>query len=396
MKIVQFGVGLSPNLGDGVIADCLAYGLKARRQGITVTCVDISGRTARGEQTVANRRLAMALLDHLPRPLRHAIARRKLEGIVDRVAGDWTRAVQDADLAVIGGGQIFSDANLNFPVKIGRAAGILAAAGTPTAVYAVGVSGNWSDEGRDRFARVLDCDLRLVGTRDNASAMAWDRQMPGGPAPQLTADPGLLAAPCYGPPGDAAEGIGLCITDFAVLRHHADGRIAGQGSSADAFYAGIVEALVAGGHRVTLFCNGATEDAAQMARLAALPRLAALAADGRLTVLPLATTPRELALQIAGCRAVIAHRLHACIVAYSYGRPVVGLGWDSKLRAFFDAVGLGESFCDRPDINGAGIAALATAAIDRGIGRDDHATALGRAWSGIDLLLESLTPPGAG
>jgi hypothetical protein len=204
LKIVQFGLCYSPNLGDGVIADCLAHGLTARLPGAEVAHVDISGRQARGARTIRNRRLVLAMLERLPRPLRHALARRKLNGLIDRVQDSWRAAAAGADLAVIGGGQIFSDANLNFPVKIGRAAGILAERGTPVAVHAVGVSRNWSAEGTALFARVLECDLRMVGTRDAGSATAWAAQMPGGPAPVLTADPGLLAAACYGPKGSAS------------------------------------------------------------------------------------------------------------------------------------------------------------------------------------------------
>jgi hypothetical protein len=41
---------------------------------------------------------------------------------------------------------------------------------------------------------------------------------------------------------------------------------------------------------------------------------------------------------------VVAHRLHACIVAVSYGRPVIGLGWDRKVESFFDEIGAPEAF----------------------------------------------------
>lgn len=393
---MQFGLCYSPNLGDGVIADCLAHGLTARLPGAEVAHVDISGRHARGARTIRNRRLVLAMLERLPRPLRHALARRKLNGLIDRVQDSWRAAAAGADLAVIGGGQIFSDANLNFPVKIGRAAGILAERGTPVAVHAVGVSRNWSAEGTALFARVLECDLRMVGTRDAGSATAWAAQMPGGPAPVLTADPGLLAAACYGPPDAPPEGVGLCVTDFAVLGHHADGSIAGGGQDPAGFYAGLAAALAGAGHRVTLFCNGAAEDAAQVDRIARAPALAALRAEGRVRVAPAAADPAGLAQLIAGFEAVVAHRLHACIVAYSYGRPVVGLGWDRKLEAFFEMVGSAENFSADPAMDGAAVARMVAGALERGIAPDAHAAAIGAAWEGIDALAACVTRPGPG
>src|SRR6056297_2960110 len=135
LHVTQFGLCYSPNLGDGVIADCLAYGLRARRPGVEVTHVDLSGRRDFGHVTIRGRRLLLAVLHVLPRALRLPLAERKLNRIVDGVAPEW-RAAAAADLAVIGGGQVLSDSSLNFPVKIGRAARMIAEAGTPVAVHA--------------------------------------------------------------------------------------------------------------------------------------------------------------------------------------------------------------------------------------------------------------------
>ena len=54
---------------------------------------------------------------------------------------------------------------------------------------------------------------------------------------------------------------------------------------------------------------------------------------------PVLHRPSELAHLIASLDGLIAHRLHACIAAYSYGVPHVGLGWDHKLESFFGSVG---------------------------------------------------------
>ena len=35
MKLVQFGLAYSPNVGDGIIAECMAHGAKALRPGLT-------------------------------------------------------------------------------------------------------------------------------------------------------------------------------------------------------------------------------------------------------------------------------------------------------------------------------------------------------------------------
>ena len=59
-----------------------------------------------------------------------------------------------------------------------------------------------------------------------------------------------------------------------------------------------------------------------------------------------AVEPRELVAQISGFRAIVAHRLHASIIAYSLGIPSVGLVWDKKVRAFGIMTGRERFFID--------------------------------------------------
>ncbi|PWJ22183.1 polysaccharide pyruvyl transferase family protein [Jannaschia seohaensis] len=385
LRVTQFGLCFSPNLGDGVIAECLAHGLRSRHPGVEVTHIDLSGREGFGHVTVRGRRLLIAILDRLPRAVRQPLAERKLQSMVDRVAAQWHAAAR-ADLVVIGGGQVLSDANLNFPVKVGRAARMIAEAGTPLALYAVGASRNWTPRGRDWFRELLACDLRLVGPRDIASAEAWTAQAGGGPAPEVIADPGLLAADCYGPVAAKVGVVGLCVTDFGLLEHHADGAVAGAGSGVR-FYEAVARALIASGRNVRLFTNGAAEDRAARVRV-----VAALAdvAD-RLELPPDAERPAELVAQIAGCEAVVAHRLHACIVAYSYGRAVIGLGWDRKLQSFFEMTGRPDGFIAEGATPARIVEMLEAALAAERDPRQDGMIA--RAWAGIDRLLACVSVP---
>ena len=390
MKIVQFGLCFSPNLGDGIIAECIAYGITTRNPQAVVAHVDLSARRARGEVVVRNREALLAVLDRLPLFLRHALVRWKMKRLLDGVMDDWDLAAQ-ADLAVIGGGQIFSDANLNFPLKIGRAAQVLARKGTPCAVYAVGVSRNWTPQGTALFRRLERTQLKMVGVRDAGSLAAWAQQMSGEPKPEITVDPGLLAAACYGPVEPRGATIGLCVTDFTLLAHHADGDVAGQGAAQGAgglaFYTSIVLAAVAARQSVTLFCNGAAEDLELLNRLAKTPDLEPLLRAGDVMVPEQPQNPAELARLIGGCGAVIAHRLHACIVAYSYQRPVVGLGWDSKLQSFFDLAEMSAFFSSAPNLSAAQIIEMAMAAIEAQVPAQDPAHLVEAAWEGIDRLL---------
>ena len=388
---MQFGLCFSPNLGDGVISDCIAHGVTTKEPDATVTHVDLSARQSRGDVVIPNRKAILAILDRLPRVVRQSLTKWKLTRLMQSVDAQWEKAV-DVDLAVIGGGQLFADANLNFPIKIANAARILSQKKTPTVVYAVGVSSNWSKQGADLFQSLQKTDLRMIGVRDDGSAESWRDQMPENLKPEITYDPGLLAASCYGEVAAKPKLVGLCITDFGTLTHHADGNVAGQLTGAVEFYAGIVSASIASGYSVALFSNGAAEDAALLQKVVNDPSIRGLE-DVIVPKQP--TTPRELAHVIAGCSAVIAHRLHACIVAYSYQRPVVGLGWDSKLQSFFTLANMPTSFSDAPNLDAAEIVGMVTATLEDGVSTKDHARMLGGAWDGIDRLLSHAKGSGA-
>ena len=389
-RIVIFGLPYSPNVGDGVIAECLRAGLADAAPDSEVTCIDISGRNDFGQITVKRRSLALAVLRALPRAIAQRLVLIRLGRMLDGFEPRWRAAVDGADLAIIGGGQIFSDADLNFCIKINRVARILDAAACPVVVHAAGVARNWSPRGRTLFRALLSCDLRAVGLRDRPSIRNWQDQMgQGGPSPVLTRDPALIAAQVYAP-GSVAEDsrIGLCVTDPAILAYHAEnGKTAV--SHADIF-ARIALALVARGASVTLFCNGASEDRAALSAVQAHPEVAAAIAQGTIDAAPPPDTPAALAGTIAGLRAVIAHRLHACILAYAFQRPIIGLGWDRKLESFFESVGLEEYFLPSQALTAEKVAQLAEAAMHAGIDPSRHAAVVAETRATIRGILTAI------
>lgn len=387
MKIVQFGLCYSPNVGDGIIAECLAHAIRHKRPGAEVVAIDLSGRQGFGAVTIRNRSLALAVLSRMPSGPRRWLVEKMMCRVLDRVEPAWTAAVAEASLAIVGGGQIFSDADLNFCVKIARAARIIAAAGVPSVVYAVGVSRNWSPRGRALFLELGETDLRFVGVRDPHSAAAWTAQVPEDvlPAPEITLDPGLLAATCYGPPPTRNGRIGLCVTAPDILAYHADRAVAGAG--AGRFFADLALDLVGRGHRVALFCNGAAEDRAALKALR--KPLAEAIATGAIEIVTPPETPTELAWLVSAFAAVVAHRLHACIVAYSYGLPVVGLGWDRKVESFFETIEVPDRFIGVEDCVPAAVADRVEAAITAGIDGAVHAWVMETTWEGVEQALQS-------
>ena len=135
--------------------------------------------------------------------------------------------------------------------------------------------------------------------------------------------------------------IGLNITAPGVLQKHHSNL---AGDRICDFWTQLATSLSTSGFEVALFTNGASEDHA-FAHIVA-SRFPQAKSSVRLMSRPL--HPRQLVQQIAGFRAVVAHRLHANIVSHALCIPNVALVWDTKVEQFAHSTGR-VKFCIRPE-----------------------------------------------
>ena len=340
-KLVIFNVKYSPNLGDGVIAECLEHALRGNIPGAHIVTLDLAGRTGWSVPAAAAPRLRrLALLRRMPGWMRDVAVGAALAFLLRFVLRrTWRRELADADLAIFGGGQLIQDSDLNFPLKLAGAADECRRLALPIAIYAVGAAPSRSPRGRRLLQRLLQAPrLMHVAARDPQSAEELHKL--GSDAVVLCRDPGLLAArlwPVRTRPARARPLVGLGITHAALLRHHAHHDVIDGDIALADLYVELVGDLVSAGYDVVCFSNGAAEDEALLAVLRG--RFAQSSLPGsHVRTAPRSGTPRGLAALIAGFDAVIAHRLHACVLAYSYRIPHLGLTWDRKLQAFFATV----------------------------------------------------------
>lgn len=379
-RIALLNVKYSPNLGDGLLSECLEAELARTFQwiapGTEVFSIDLAGRRAYPAIAPSRRAAVIGLLEALPATLRSLATRTALTALVRLRLRRHVRArLAGCDAVVLGGGNLLTDADLNFPMKIAGALQQAARLRLPVAVYGVGANRQWSATGKRLFGRALQsARLAYAAVRDSRSQAAWrDLLVPQGVRPAaLSGDPGLLAS-CHFPrpplPFDAPLA-GLCITAPMALRYHATGPEAGTAADAritlDAWYAAAARALVEAGFRVALFTNGSPEDRDY---LAAMGPGWILAAKGPVTMTNPFANPAEMIAFIAGCQLVVAHRMHACIAAHSFAIPTIGLRWDVKLDSFFALAGRGTFIADTASLQGPALTALARKAVAEGVDR---------------------------
>lgn len=386
MRVGLLNVRFSPNLGDGLLAECMENELAASPGVARVVSIDLAGRQAYGLGGVQNRGAAMRVLNAMPRPARRLAAASMLKLLVSRkLRPAWRDAMKDLDVLVLGGGNLIADHDLNFPIKIAGALDLAAAARLPVAIFGVGVSDDWSPAAQSYLDRALG-KVRLVhaAVRDEKSLALWSRRFAFPAA--VCRDPGVLAARHFAPrPSEASSRrVGLGLTDPMALSYHGGARIAEP--ELTAWFAELAQGLAARGFTVALFTNGSPEDRAYLQRAAAEIRAKApgveVAADFR--------DPGELAGFVSGLDLLLAHRLHACIVAYAYGVAHLGFSWDAKVRSFFDAVGRGHYLTDAVRRPAAEVLALCDAALLEGVDEGRRASVVAEARQDIAQLHQAL------
>jgi polysaccharide pyruvyl transferase WcaK-like protein len=395
MKVVTFNVKYSANLGDGVIAECLEAELARRLTDIRIEALDLSGRINRDNPARSNRRvLALKALQKMPAILRDVL----VEGLLrlhlrSKCRPVWREALRDADLAIVGGGQLIQDGDLNFPVKLSIVASECRRNNVPIALFGLGVAESRSRRGAALISSLLHSDeLVFAGVRDGESARRLRQRRVKGVV--VTPDPGLLASRLW--PLTARRRrerplVGVGITHPVILQHHGEGQP--DDTTAKGLYRSLIRRLLASGYDVTCFSNGARED---QTYLDGVVGSMMTNADERLTRAPDCKTPQELAELVGSFDAVIAHRLHACILAYSYRVVHVGLSWDPKLAAFFANVGRSQYLVDFNDDVVRAMPEVLAAARSQMITAAQHQRVLALSSASIDrlvLLLNGQTRP---
>jgi polysaccharide pyruvyl transferase WcaK-like protein len=392
MNIINFNMKYSNNLGDGVIAECLEKGLQEAVPGLNIQSIDLGGREFYGDygltsaRTLAQsvRSALIPIYHKLPAPLQRAVARKLAEIVLaKRLRPRWAGQLKNCEAVILGGGHIFSDVDLYFPVRIHAVLEEVRARGLPIAVYGVGVSKDWSAEAHRLFNDALaGNNVVYVSVRDSLSQGNWQSHF-SRPVTAICRDPGLLACDTYPtaarPRADGKKTIGISVMDDEFARKHG-----GKAPNITGGYEGVffqtARRLQALGYRVVLFTNGAPEDERLKDRIAKRVAAAPELKDD-ITFMPRFGKPRNLVQLIASLDGLIAHRLHANIVAYSFGVPHVGLGWGAellrlgwgaKLRSFFSSVDRQDYILQPPDSTPEDIEAKIIAAMEAGIDVETH------------------------
>jgi len=333
MKYVIAAVPYSDNLGDGVIADNLEHFLKRNAVSDVQLC-DISYRHE--VSTFKNKESTMEYFLKFPQFIRQLIVLMFFSLKYFRVGKKYLHdKLVNCDRLLIGGGQLISDVDLNFPLKLYFLIKVAEKFDIETRVVAVGVANKWNFISKWFMGRVLTSKCIVdISVRDELSKSNLQQHF-NITEVKIIPDPALMSTLVdeykYDDAKSSEKVVGLGVADIGGLNYSSD--IVNTHNDNDIKYiTSIVRKNNVLGIQVSLFTNGATEDERFLHEYI-IPALKKEALD--YTCIERCKTPTELVKKISEFDFVVAYRLHANIIASSFKIPYFAIGWDNKVISFF-------------------------------------------------------------
>ena len=152
----------------------------------------------------------------------------------------------------------------------------------------------------------------------------------------LSVDPAVCAAEAYGihtNPKSSTTGLGLSAPIRVESGNYAGSKSAFTAKRVKQFWIDLAELLESEHREFVFFTNGQSRRLCLCSKHCC--RDVRFKSDEAARALGKSSCqPRALVEQVAQCQAIVAHRLHANIIAYSLGIPSVGLIWDNKVEEF--------------------------------------------------------------
>lgn len=328
----------SDNLGDGVIGDSLSYIFKSIDSELTIVHYDMAGRPAFAARNSEAVSLKKRLFYRLPSCLKFAATVLWWMLSTKKLVGRSWKACEPRSpyCLVFAGGQVISDIALNFPLKFNRTVALASRSSCPIAIYSMGVSDRFSPLGRMLFRRAFrGGKFRYVAARDCRSQANIGKKLGIHREVSLSVDPAVFCAEAYSisKKKNARLRVGIGIAHPAELSTHLhnDEKI-DEFSFSDPMIR-LVAILRENDIDVCLFNNGSAEDDYFMRQVV---KRADKLYGKPIATLPRPLTPKDLVKNISSFDVVVAHRLHANIIAFSLCIPSIGLCWDEKVASFFE------------------------------------------------------------
>ena len=336
MSLAIAGQIYSENLGDRAIMACADDTLQAHPAVASVHKIDLGGRSdnrekrtgspsvlVRSHRWAYSRFIAYGSLVNL---LRFRSRRRKLRRA-------FSEQIEKSDAVIIGGGQLLQHSRLQFPLVLREIVRLSEAAGKPVIYWGVGVGSHWSFLSKRLISQALRARcVKKIYVRDSQSHQRLIAQFPD---LRMKSDHTCDLAMSISSVIEASP-IESRVIGVAPLSPNAVARVEKSSDFADhrfarSFWMEVCESVIERGYVLRLFTTGTNEDLVFCREI-----IECMGLDNT-AIIEHPTTVEEFCDTVSSLEAAITGRLHASILAMSYGKPFQGALWEPKV------VGISES-----------------------------------------------------
>lgn len=321
-KIYIYGVTSSHNLGDNVICDTFFYFVKTKSPSSRIIVRDINYVPLIFK--VIRKILIILGLQY-----------KKLNSFAQKYFSFWGNS-RDA-IVVFAGGQLFYDYFVNDIISIVKAASY-----KKIGVYFYGC-GTGCIEGKnknDLIEILKNPNVVMVTLRDDYIGLR-DAILNISIVPDVAICCNVMSV-SYRKEKSNIIGIGVISIDNYNKQNHKQ--------VTEEYYissmCGMIVKLKQVGYEIELFSNGNEEDQLMADKIQSF-----LKNNFPITIAPQPSTAKELITIENKYTYVIASRLHAMIIAYSYNIPFWGICWDEKIISFCKCIGTYDNYTMLNDID---------------------------------------------
>ncbi|EPN4479345.1 polysaccharide pyruvyl transferase family protein [Vibrio cholerae] len=333
MKIVIVSVGLSPNIGDQLIAKTLGSVIEKNDKN-DVTYIDLH----HGLYDIEFSQREISLSNYTPNKekLNKKYTPRLIKSLLtcNPLSQETKVKIKESDLVIIGGGHLLIDNYFDFMIRIINHVTFAKKHNKKIIFWSVGVGT------KHTIYWKLAAKYFLKGipiyTRDSKSEDRVKRL--GLNAKGTNLDPAFFTSNIFdGNIGTKSNSISIFIMDPYEMNRHSDYRVSRE--LATKWWCSIIAKAIGTFDNVTICNNGSMSDYFFIKKFI-VPELEKLSLIEKCVISPRVLKYDQLINNVKMSEVIIAQRLHAIIPSVSFGKKVIGIKWDSKVTDIVSDIGM--------------------------------------------------------
>lgn len=350
-KVLVFGEFSSDNIGDVLLGESQSY--VYGKNHINISLSTFGGEAEGSSLKKANLESSAIRLHkkvHRWFYSKYFVYRHALELMIfllrrEKEKSNIRKKLENADVVIIGGGQLFSDNSLRMLLHIYYITKIAVELDLNIKIIGSGVPTPKTCISKVIMRKILSFyNINNIYFRDEKSIKVINKITNLELSEKnVIPDFAITYVAKFNKTLKSGRGevIGLAPISFDCLPHSQKNKV----YNSNTWWISLAKLIEKKGYTPVLFCHGTKVDYQRCLDVQTEAEKRGLL----IKVLPRLECVQEYLVMINSFRNVVAQRLHISITAFSLGKSPISLPWDDKVRCFYNEAGLNQNFIELPD-----------------------------------------------